>query len=121
MKRTLHKKTIHVAQNIAPILSSRDVIQSLRTAITRAKDGLIHLDFTDVEFVSRSAAHAIVMLKENVAPKHTIIFVHTNDAVKSMLRTVAANRIVPAHKSPEFHAKRIDFSSLLREKSLASL
>jgi len=94
--------TINVASVVAPVLSSRDVISALKTDIAKIPTQEIELDFTAVEFVSRSAAHELLRLKEWFATqdqKKTIEFTNANEEVAKMLRTVASNRAIP--KTPE--------------------
>ncbi len=112
---------VNVAELIARVISSRDVTSILRSAISQTKTLSVTLDFTGVDFISRSAAHAIVGLKEELSAKHEIILINTNDAVKSMLRTVAANRVLPAHSKPQFHAQNTDLNTVLQDSELMSL
>jgi len=65
-----HKKLI-LSRLIAPIISSRDVIDALEKDIIKTKAKSVDLDFTDVKFISRSAAHSLLLLKERLqAKKH---------------------------------------------------
>lgn len=89
---------INVASIVAPVLASRDVISTLKQVILETANKQVELDFAQVEFVSRSAAHELLLLKESLAAqdnKKAIEFMNANDEVARMLRTVASNRAVP--------------------------
>lgn len=91
-------KAINVAAIVAPVLASRDLISTLKSEIEKTATMQVQLDFADVEFVSRSAAHELLRLKESMTaqdPKKTIEFINPNEEVAHMLRTVASNRAVP--------------------------
>lgn len=107
--------TINVATSVAPIIGSRDVVRVLRDDIMRVSADAVNLDFEYVEFISRSAAHELLTMKEDLKretsnPKE-IFFIRTSKDVTDMLRTVAASRAVPAEK-PELEVKTIDIRSL---------
>ncbi len=105
---------INVAEKIAPILGSRDVIQVLDRLIKEAKNNLVELDFAKVDFISRSAAHELISLKEKLARQSkTISFVNTSQDVAKMLRIVAANRALPPKKPAEFKAPVVNIKSLV--------
>ena len=97
--RTINKTTIDVAMSLAQIISSRDVAASLRKPILKARAKTIDLDFQNVKFVSRSAAHELLLLKDNFMRafyrRKTINFINMRDDVASMIRVVAASRVVP--------------------------
>lgn len=93
--------TIDVAAVVAPVLASRDVISTLKTEIERTFDQKVQLDFALVVFISRSAAHELLRLKEQLLTEDTkkeIEFINANSEVSQMLRTVASNRAVPKTK-----------------------
>lgn len=105
---------INIAEKIAPILGSRDVIQELDKLIKKAKTDLVELDFVKLEFVSRSAAHELVSLREKYTRQaKNISFINTSQDVYKMLRIVAANRAVPPKKPSEFKAPIVNIKSLL--------
>ena len=95
----IDKKTINIATIIAPVIHSRDAIELVRDAVENTDAESVNLDFTDVEFVSRSAAHALLVLKENLkqTKNKDLVFTNSNKDVNEMLRVVAANRAVPRH------------------------
>lgn len=109
------KITIKVAEVLATILSSRDLINNLKTAVLKADAKSVNLDFSEVEFISRSAAHALLIMKEDLRRRKEVNFINANKDVENMLRIVAANRALPKKKT-EFRAERVDiksFASLL--------
>lgn len=107
---------IDVAKNLAPIIGSRDVVSSLKTTIEKAYAKAINLDFSAVEFVSRSAAHELLVLKEKLNKsffkKKAINFINASDNVTEMFRTVAANRALPKSKIEAAEIETIDVSYL---------
>lgn len=108
--------TIDVSRKLASIVGSRDVAYSLKSFIRRAWSKTVDLDFRDVEFVSRSAAHEFLILKEKFSKrlfrKKIINFVNTSDNVSEMFRTVAANRALPKQKEVELEMQKVDIESL---------
>lgn len=115
MLNKINKNTINIAEIIAPIVSSRDLIMNLKKEIFQCQNYEIYLDFFQVEFISRSAAHALLTLKEDLARqinKKEISFINVNEEVSKMLRLIAANRALPRKKILKFRAKTIDIQSL---------
>ncbi len=114
------KKTItinvDIAKNLAPIVGSRDVVSSLKKTIEKAHAKAINLDFSAVEFVSRSAAHELLVLKEKLNKsffrKKAINFINASDNVTEMFRTVAANRALPKIEAAELEIQTIDVEHL---------
>lgn len=116
MLKKTSKNTINIARTIAPVVSSRDLIMNLQKEISQCPEHEIELDFLEVEFISRSAAHALLTLKEDLhrqSNKKEISFINTNDEVAKMLRIVAANRALPRKKKPEFQAETVNIKTLL--------
>lgn len=108
-------KTLSVSNLLAPIVSSRDTVDVLEKNIKKSNLASVDLDFSNVKFISRSAAHALLLLKEKLRAKTDISFINTNEDVANMLRAVAANRAVSKTKKPQFNPEKIDINSLLRE------
>jgi len=109
---------INIARLIAPVISSRDVMGTLTTEINAADTQMVSLDFKDVDFISRSAAHELLSMKEDLIRernKKEIYFVNLNSPVRDMFRVTAANRAAPKSKKPEFKAEEVDLTTLLRE------
>lgn len=107
-----NEHTINVATTVAPVLASRDVINALKTEIEKLSPQQIQLDFSHVEFVSRSAAHELLRLKESMATKKTVEFINANDEVANMLRTVASNRAVPRIIEDKTSIKTVSISDI---------
>jgi len=108
-------KKITISRLLAPIISSRDVVTILEKTIEKTNIKLVDLDFSDVKFISRSAAHALLLMRERLQAKKDISFINTNEDVANMLRVVAANRIIPKKQKPEFNPKRININSFFKE------
>lgn len=92
------KKVLKIAELVSPIISSRDVSRVLKSEIEKVHFQQIDLDFTNVEFISRSAAHQMIEMKEELANRDSskdITFTNTSISVETMLRVVAANRVLP--------------------------
>lgn len=110
--------TINIAETIANVVNSRDIVSKLNNDISRLKSNVVNLDFFKVEFVSRSAAHELLTLKEKFSRKllnkKEIVFINANDDVKKMLRVVAMNRAVPEKSKPKFKAEIVSINSLLK-------
>ena len=107
---------ISVSQILAPILGSRDVVDNLRDLIVKTPASRVDLDFQKVQFISRSAAHELLKLKEGLyykkKNKKEIRFVNTNENVTQMLRIVASNRAMPKKEIPKLKLESIDITSL---------
>jgi len=110
---------INIAKSSATIISSRDIADVLEELIKKTDTESVVFDFSDVKFVSRSAAHALLVLKERigsrVSNKKKISFVNANNDITEMLRIVAANRALPKNKSFKFNPEKIDIKSLLKQ------
>lgn len=78
---------VDVEKEIAPIVGSRDVVKALVERMNVAKK--IILDFKNVEFISRSAAHVLLEYKRN-NPDKIIEFRNMNQSVKNMFYLVEA-------------------------------
>ncbi len=109
------KTSIDVANLLAPIISSRDIVSILEKFIKKTNTRLVDLDFINVIFISRSATHALLLMKENLRAKKSILFINTNKNVAEMLRAVAANRAVPKSQKPKFNLEKININSLLKK------
>ncbi|OGI30895.1 MAG: hypothetical protein A2271_03160 [Candidatus Moranbacteria bacterium RIFOXYA12_FULL_35_19] len=117
----IKKTTINLFREIAPIIGSRDLIDSLEKVISASKYNLVDLDFQKVEFVSRSAAHALLVMKEDFSRKtknkKEIAFVNANEDIEKMLRIVAANRALPKKGDVKFEPEKADINSLVTCKN----
>jgi len=114
-----HLTKINIAKSSATIISSRDIADVLEELIKKTDTESVILDFSDVKFVSRSAAHALLVLKERlgnkVSKRKKIFFVNANNDIAEMLRIVAANRALPKNESLKFNPEKIDIKSLLKQ------
>ena len=78
------------------ILTSRDLIRSYQKDIDAIKNSPVVLDFFNVEFVSRSAVHELLKLKEEYKIKENkyLIFKNTNDDISKMFEIVAQSMAI---------------------------
>lgn len=113
---TMNKSTtINVASIVAPVLASRDVISALKSEIQKTSTQQVELSFAEVEFVSRSAAHELLRLKDWFSTQDSIKaieFINANEEVSKMLRTVASNRAIPKTTENAATIKTISISDL---------
>lgn len=120
--KTERTKIIDVAAKLAAILASRDITRSLKKLILAARTPEVSLDFKNVEFISRSAAHELLLLQDELAkwPPQAIAlsFINTNKDVAAMFQVVASSRISPKKRPSDLHIKTISFDAL---RSLASI
>ncbi|OGZ69462.1 MAG: hypothetical protein A3D44_03500 [Candidatus Staskawiczbacteria bacterium RIFCSPHIGHO2_02_FULL_42_22] len=110
--------TIKISKLLAPIISSRDVANVLEDKINETDTTSVVLDFNNIKFVSRSATHSLLVLKEKIEtniPRRELSFINANNDVKEMIRTVASNRAFPKKETPEFNPEKTDIASLLEE------
>ena len=116
MVKKIRTINIDIAKKLAPIVGSRDVVSILKKTIEKAHAKAINLDFSAVEFVSRSAAHELLVLKEKLNKsffrKKAINFINASDNVTEMFRTVAANRAPPKSQIEAAEIETIDVSYL---------
>ena len=112
----MDKVVINVASVLAPILGSRDVAHSLKALILKARSKSVDLDFKDVEFLSRSAAHELLTLKDELSHsflrKKIVSFINPRDNVSEMLKIVASSRAVPKPRAQEYRIERGDTNFL---------
>jgi hypothetical protein len=113
------KTSIDVAKLVAPIVGSRDVVDLLRAALKKTHAKSVDLDFCDVEFVSRSAAHELLSMKNELArqliAKQDVAFVNMRDEVRDMFRVVAANIAAPKITSSTIRMKSVSINSLMSD------
>lgn len=116
MIKKMRAANIDIAKSLAPIVGSRDVVSNLKSVIEKTPAKIINLDFSNVEFVSRSAAHELLVLKEKFNKsffrKKMIAFISASDNVTEMFRTVAANRALPKPKEDVAEIQTVDVESL---------
>jgi hypothetical protein len=107
---------IDVSTAIARIVVSRDTIDILKALILKARSKSVDLDFKDVEFLSRSAAHELLTLKDELSHsflrKKIVSFINPRDNVSEMLKIVASSRAVPKPRAQEYRIERGDTNFL---------
>ena len=96
--------TVKLIDEIAPIISSRDIVVYLKDLIVKMSPKSVVFDFDRIEFVSRSAAHEFLLLKDYLRNRNIESeFIHVDNEVAHMPRLVAANRTVPkSTDAPQF-------------------
>ena len=109
-----NSKIINVAKVVAPILGSRDVISDLKRAILETRAERVDLNFKKIKFISRSAAHELLKIKEELFYKYKkeIKFINTGENIEQMLRIVAASRAIPRKEAPKLEMEVISICSL---------
>lgn len=110
--------TLKLIEILAPVVSSREIINEILEKKMNEQDSIkVILDFTEIEFISRSAAHELLKLKEKFENKKTtrkeITFINMVDAVSNMIRTVAANRAYPIGEAGSFKAEKVNILELV--------
>lgn len=90
MKMT-NTKYIDLSREIAEIISSRDVILNLQSIVNSLKEDSVVLNFANVDFISRSAAHQFLLLQESMDRKN-IQFENLNESVAQMFAVVSQSR-----------------------------
>ncbi|MFA5091583.1 MAG: hypothetical protein WC483_03200 [Candidatus Paceibacterota bacterium] len=109
---------LNIKTILAPIITSRDAINKLEKMVKKMPFKTFELDFSDVEFISRSAAHELLVMKEKLAHrlffKKDIIINNTNFDVSEMIRVVAANRAVPKKIAEKMETKIVSFDEFLK-------
>lgn len=108
------KNTIRLFKEIAKNISSRDVVQRLNPIIQKNKLKRIDIDFNGVEFVSRSAAHELLLIKEYWfhEEQKKLIFQNTNEEVKEMIKAVASSRAIPNKSKSIGHLKAVNIKRI---------
>ncbi|MCX6785611.1 MAG: hypothetical protein NTZ18_02025 [Candidatus Komeilibacteria bacterium] len=115
MKNNTIPTNIKIIDLLTNVIGSRDVVQTIEPYISQAKSSIVYLDFSSVEFVSRSAAHELLLLKErlnNTFPLKEIEFTNTSNNVNLMFRIIGANRAV-SNAEPKFQPKILSAKTLL--------
>jgi len=121
MKTDKNKNSVKISmiKLLAEIISSRDIADVLENVIKKVDAESVVLDFTNIKFVSRSAAHSLLLLRERLesrlSNRKEISFENAPNDVSEMLRVVSANRTYPKSEKPTFNPEKIDITSLLKE------
>jgi anti-anti-sigma regulatory factor len=115
----MRKKVIVLSKVLAEIMTSRDITEVLENFIKRTNAETVILDFKDIKFISRSAAHSLLLLKEKfearTSKRKLIYFENAVNDVSEMLRIVSASKAYPKKEKTVFNPKRININSLLKE------
>lgn len=98
-----------------PVLASREEVRGFSEHFKeneKLPDTTVYLDFSGIEFISRSAAAELVNLKES-NKNIKIIYSGLSDNLAEMLRSVAANIVYPKNSHTEFNPKRLKLAELI--------
>lgn len=104
---------IDLAEALAPTISTRVAIQAFKNRLREVPSFRIELDFANVESISRSAAHELVVTRfdlTNVDHK-TVDFTHMNSVVTDVFSTVTDNAINTKQKDRQISDKRVAFEA----------
>ncbi|MPW38624.1 DUF4325 domain-containing protein [Thermococcus sp. 101 C5] len=97
---------IDLGKEIAPVLSSRDLVKELAERIGSKK---VILDFKNVEFISHSFAHELLMYKSR---NQNVELVNMNPSVAKMLEVVEKH-LKGEKKHPEIKITRKSILSII--------
>jgi anti-anti-sigma regulatory factor len=61
--------TIKIEEFTSPIISSRIIIDDIEKIIQKSPVTEVTIDFDKIEFISRSAAHQLLLMKDKLAHK----------------------------------------------------
>ena len=105
-------KKIKVADLISKTINSRDVVNLLEEEIKKQEISFIKLDFEGVEFISRSAAHALLMVIDRLESRgFSIELVNRGEDLFKMMKVVSKkNKTTISRKNIEY--KKVDLESL---------
>ena len=119
MRRSKNKTAISLSDFLAPRINSRDVATILKDILLKESSNSLDLDFSNIDFVSRSAAHELLSMKNEFyyssERRKKIYFINTQEAVSEMLRIVAANRALPKNSNIDFNPKEISLETFLSQ------
>jgi len=93
------------------------VRRSIERKLEEADSKKIMLDFNKVEFVSRSATHALIKLKEkynkswNIFNKKKIVFININRSFEKMVQSVVASKKF-MNRKVEFNPEMVSADAL---------
>lgn len=91
------------------ILTSRDLIRDYQKDINTIKNDTVILDFSKVEFASRSAIHELLKLKEEYKIKKNkyLIFKNTSEDILNMFKIVAQSMAIKKEPVSNIKLKNI--------------
>lgn len=115
----MNKTILNIRKFLSQNILSRDAIKDiLEHEIKKLDAKSILLDFSQIEFVSRSAAHELLKMKERFEyardHKKEIIFKDLNPSVAEMVRIVAAHNAYSPKKEEEFKPKVMNIRDLVK-------
>ncbi len=108
------EKTINVIKITGvPIISSRDVVLLIKEELKKVDKEIkkVFIDFNNIEFISRSAAAALINFKESA--NKDIIYTGLEEDLAILLRLVAANKIYQIKKQNRPNLKKVKLAELL--------
>lgn len=109
---------INIADLTGEAVNSRQVSDLLRDELSEVRSQEVHLDFSNVEFVSRSAAHELLQLQEELRNQkdgsQKIKFVNAPEEVEKMIRIVAANRAAPKNKKRKVNIEKVSADDIFQ-------
>ena len=99
-------KIINLVHVLAPIIASRDSVRRLKVSINQSKVETIEIDFSNVEFISRSATHELLKLRteysQNSLHKRVLVYKNMSDNITKMINIVAKNKkVIPTDSNIE--------------------
>ena len=115
----MNSMTINLEKFVTKSIVSRDIVKNiLEYEISKLDKQIIYLNFNKIEFVSRSAAHELLKMKERFEydkqQKKEVIFKNLTKNVAEMLRIVAADNAYSIQKKVKFNPKKINISDLVQ-------
>jgi anti-anti-sigma regulatory factor len=107
------KQTLNLAELVASEITFRDIVSHLREKILSCDTEFVYLNFEGVSFISRSAAHEILVIKEELPQKKTYL-TNMNESVEKMFSVVQKSKNSPKANIIKFHAETIKKAQLLK-------
>jgi hypothetical protein len=113
------KEVVPLRDLMSPTICTRDIVQFLFRNLDKKPCNEIELDFDGIEFISRSASHELLCLKERAEHgifglffKKSIHLVNVNSNVAQLLNVVAANRVIPKVTKETSQIQHVDVDDL---------
>ena len=115
----MNTTTINLAKLVPKSIFSRDIVRDVvENEINKINEQTINLDFGTIEFISRSAAHELLKMRERFEydkeQKKQIVFKNLNTNVAEMIRVVAASSAYSTDKKVKFSPKRVSITDLVK-------
>lgn len=114
MNNKITKTRLNLAEKLAPSISTRVAVQSLRNELVASPFTRIVLDFKKVESISRSAAHEIVMMVSDLTNlfQKKITIENTTASVAVVFSAVTNQSTQSKPKERQISGKTIDYEKL---------